>query len=388
MYVILIYVLLAAAAAFRMYDSKNRFRNAENVLYFAVALFFALRFSIGQDTGTYNWLFYGVENPFADSLTSHMMRNFLYTLLNYGVKITLREFRWFVLFSNILILGLFSYVILRRSRNILMSLMLFVGSGILEVYYGSGLRQGIVMALFLFAFYEFLPKKKYLLYELFCLIGFGFHETALLLMLVPLLIPLAEKFRAKPVKVTVIMFALSAVFCLITTLGFSQLGYYLIGKYGWDPTWTHVIAYLRFQEFSVMGLGMELVFLAGILLLYYLADRSKLDDFSAVEMMTFLFSIALYVSLAGYSLMSRCSDMFQVIMVILVPKLLYAIPDVKKKGAAFLGLALLNGYLLYADLNAKIGFINANEKFQISMAQYPYISVFDGDRIGGLYEDR
>ena len=137
-----------------------------------------------------------------------------------------------------------------------------------------------------------------------------------------------------------------------------------------------------------MGLGMELVFLAGILLLYYLADRPQLDEFTAVEMMTFLFSIALYVSLAGYSLMSRCSDMFQVIMVILVPKLLYAIPDVKKKGAAFLGLALLNGYLLYTDLNAKIGFINANEKFQISMAQYPYISVFDGDRIGGLYEDR
>ena len=314
------------------------------------------------------------------------MRNFLYTLANYIAKILFHEFRWFVLCSNLFILGLFTWVIFRKSKHLAMSLFLFCAGGILEVYYGSGLKQGAVMALFIFAYYEFLPQKKYLLYELFCIIGVGFHDTALLLMLVPLLVPFAEEFRKKPIKITVILIAISGVLCLISSLWFEKLGYYLIDTFGWDATWTHVIAYLRYQEFSIMGLGMEVVFLIGILILYVMADKKKLDDFTSVEMMTFVFSVAIYISMASYSLMSRCSDMFQVIMVVLVPKLIAAIPDRTKKMLSFCALVLLNGFLLYSDLNAKVRFINANEKFQISLEQYPYITVFEPERINALYK--
>ena len=383
---ILICTALAVIAAIRLQDKANRFEKAEKALYVAVALFFLVRFSIGQDTGTYHWLFYDVQNPLADSLTSHMMRNFLFTLANYGIKVLFHEFRWFVLCSNLFILGLFSWVIFRHSPYASMSLFLFCASGILEVYYGSGLRAGAVMAIFVFAFYQFLPKKQYLAYELCCLLACGFHETAVLLLGVPLLVPLAKQFRARPWKTTAVLFAVSAVLCLITTLGFEKLGYYLIDKYGWDATWTHVIAYLRFQEFSIMGLGMEGVFLIGILGLYKLADKAKLDEFTSLEMITFLFSIALYVSLAGYSLMSRCSDMFQVIMVVLVPKLFAAISVNWKKMASFAVLVLLNLFLLYSDLSVKVASISANEKFQITMNEFPYITVFDADRIDGLYE--
>lgn len=383
---ILICIVLAVMAAVRLQDKANRFEKAEKALYVAVALFFLVRFSIGQDTGTYHWLFYDVHNPLADSLTSHMMRNFLFTLANYGIKVLFHEFRWFVLCSNLFILGLFSWVIFKRSPYPSMSLFLFCAGGILEVYYGSGLRAGAVMAIFVFAFYQFLPKKQYLAYELCCLLACGFHETAVLLLGVPLLAPLARKFHAKPWKTTAVLFAVSAVICLITTLGFEKLGEYLIDKYGWDATWTHVIAYLRFQEFSIMGLGMEGVFLIGILGLYKLADKTKLDEFTSLEMMTFLFSIAIYVSLAGYSLMSRCSDMFQVIMVVLVPKLFAAITANWKKMASFTVLVLLNFFLLYSDLRVKVASISANEKFQITMEKFPYITVFEADRINGLYE--
>ena len=386
MYVILICLVLAVMAAVRLQDKENRFEKAEKALYIAVALFFLVRFSIGQDTGTYHWMFYDVQNPLTDSLTSHMMRNFLFTLANYVVKVLFHEFRWFVLCSNLLILGSFTWVIFRRSKHLAMSLFLFCASGILEVYYGSGLRAGAVMAIYIFAFYQFLPKKQYLFYELCCLIAFGFHETALLLLVVPLLVPIARRFREKPVRTVLIMFAISAVLCLITTLGFEKLGNYLIDRFGWDATWTHVIAYLRFQEFSVMGLGMEIVFLIGILLLYWMTDKNKLDEFTSIEMMTFLFSIAIYIALAGYSLMSRCSDMFQVIMVVLVPKLIAAISEKSKRLLSLGGLAVLNLFLLYSDLQVKVSSISANEKFQITMEEFPYITVFESDKINGLYE--
>ena len=388
MYVIVICVVLAVMAAIRLQDKENRFEKAEKALYLAVALFFVVRFPIGQDIRNYIDLFNRVQNPLAESMVSHIMRNVLYTLANYGVKIAFHEFRWFVLCSNVFILGLFSWVIFKKSRHLAMSLFLFCAGGILEVYYGSGLKQGAVMALFIFAFYQFLPRKQILLYELFCVIGMGFHDTAVILMLVPLVLPFAAKFREMPIKVSAILIGLSGVICLVSTLWFEKLGYYLIDVFGWDPTWTHVIAYLRYQEFSIMGLGMESVFLIGILVLYILADKEQLDEFTSVEMMTFLLSIALYIAMASYSLMSRCSDMYQVIMVVLVPKLLSAIPQKSRRMALFGVLVILNLFLLYSDLNAKIAHNNANETVQISLGEYPYITVFDRSRINTLYQDQ
>ena len=164
MYVLIIYLLLCASAVWTVWKEEQRKQKLEWGIYGLTALVLLIRFSIGQDTGGYAWMFERVKNPLSDSLSSHMMRNVLYTLLNYAVKVTMGEFRWFVLLSNIIILGLCTWIVYRHSRNPLISFMLFVGSGMLEVYYSSGLKQGIAMALYLFAFYEFLPRRKYLLY--------------------------------------------------------------------------------------------------------------------------------------------------------------------------------------------------------------------------------
>ena len=68
MYVIVICVVLAVMAAIRLQDKENRFEKAEKALYLAVALFFVVRFPIGQDIRNYIDLFNRVENPLADDI--------------------------------------------------------------------------------------------------------------------------------------------------------------------------------------------------------------------------------------------------------------------------------------------------------------------------------
>ena len=109
MYVLIIYALLGLAVLYSLLFEEKRNKKVEWAVYAVVAFIFLIRFSVGQDTGAYAWLFSNVENPFTGAMTSHMMRNFGYTFLNYLVKITFGKFQYFVLLSNTLILSLCTY---------------------------------------------------------------------------------------------------------------------------------------------------------------------------------------------------------------------------------------------------------------------------------------
>ena len=387
MYVLVIYSLLGLAVLCSVLFEEKRNKKAEWVIYTIIALFFLIRFSVGQDTGAYAWLFSSVENPFAGALTSHMMRNFGYTFLNYLVKISFGEFRFFVLLSNIIILSLCTYTVYKESHNCLLSMMLFVGSGMLEVYYGSGMRQGIAMALYLFAFYKFLPEKKYLWYELFIFIALGFQEIAFVLIPIPLLFILIDKFKAHPYKLTIIISCATGAVSWFIYRYLIDLEYWITAKTGYEPVWTHLIAYFHRRSFSIAGLAMEVVFLLGIMIMYWLADKKEWNDFNHFEVLTFVYSCTLYFMMSGYSIMSRASDMIQIIILILIPRLIFSIPNKTHKVLSVLAIFALNSVLLYVDLYEKCRNISGKDNIQATILNFPYITVFDKETIDHLYED-
>ena len=385
MYVLLIFALLGAACVWTIWKEEERKQKIEWLIYGLTALLFLIRFSIGQDIGGYAWMFERVQNPFSEVLTSHMMRNVLYTLLNYLVKITFGEFRWFVLLSNVIILGLCTWVIRRHSRNPVFSMFLFIGSGMLEVYYSSGLKQGIAMALYLFAFYEFLPKKKYLLYELFILLALGFQEISVVLIPIPLFLKLVKPFQKHPYRMTLIISAVAWILAWFVNEYLIYFEYMITDHTGYAPVWTHLLAYFHRRSFSYAGSAMEIVFLAGILLLYHFADKKDWKEFRYLEIITFAYSCVLYFLCAGYSIMSRTSDMIQIILLVLVPNLVHELPALSKKAIAFAGLFALNAVLLYTDLHVKCVQVSENEVFSISMERFPYVTVFEKERINAMY---
>lgn len=385
MYVLVIYALLGAAVVYSSFLKQKWNLKLEWTVYGAAALIFLFRFSLGQDISRYASLFYSVKNPFSDAVTSHMMRNVVYTLLNYVVKITTGEFRWFVFLSNILILALCTYVIYRHSKKPILSMMLFVGSGMLEVYYGSGLRQGLAIAVFLYAYYEFLPKKQYLRYELFCLLALGFHDLSVVLFPVPLFFLLIKWFKTHPYLVTAGLTAVSWGLLWIVYEFAETVEWMIIDRVGFAPVWTHMLAYLHDHEFSLIGIAMEAVFLVGIMTLYYLADTENWSDFSRFEVLTFVYSTSLYFACACYPLMSRGSDMIQIIMLVLIPELFASMPDLRRKAVSFLALFALNGFILFVDLREKCRIVNEVDKLSLTIERFPYIPVFDKQRIDQLH---
>ena len=377
MYELIIYVILGLTILWEICSNNRQRKKVEWAVYGIVAVFFLIRFNLGPDSGVYAQIFNRVVDPIRESMTSHMERNVLYTMLSYVSKIAFGEYRWLVLVQNILILGGCSYIVFRKSKNILVSLLLFVGSGMLEVFYGSGVRQGLAMTIYFMSFYLFLPKKKFVLYEIGCLIAFGFQEVALIMMPLPILYLFIGLFRKHPYRFTIFMSIISIIILYFVHKNLVDIAKHIIGIYGAAPTWTHVIAYLRDQKFSIMGIGMEIVFLVGFLWLFYLAEKVDFDDFVYFSSLVFLFSIFFYFTFSCYDLMSRVTDFIQIIILILIPELLEAIPDRKKRILSFSCVFLLNGFLLYSDINSNLNRISAMFEREYTLSTYPYVCIFD-----------
>lgn len=384
MYVLIIYLLLGVAALYSLLAGEKRNIKVEWILYGGVVLLFVFRFSLGQDTDVYSWLFSNVTNPLKDALHSHTMRNVVFTTYAFLIKLVVKEFRWFVFVSNLIFFGVITWIVKQHSDYPLVSLLLVVGSGLLEVYAGSGLRQAMATVLFLYAFYEFLPKKQFVLYELFILMAIGCQEIAAAAVPIPLLYLLGKRFKEHPYRVTAILVLIGVAMLEVTYDGLPRIENYFINQYGYAPVWTHVLAYFHDREFSIAGIGMEAVFLIGIMILFYLSDQKQHTDFFRLELLTFIYSTVIYFAMSMYPLMSRCSDLLQSIMIVLVPELFSMIVSKRRVCASFAAVFLLNGFLLFVDLNEKCKYLTSSGLWETSITTYPYVTVFDASTVHGL----
>ena len=376
MYELITYAVFALALLYNTLAKRPIPKTLETMMIVIFLAVFGTRFSVNADTGTYAWLFRSMQDPIKEAAVYHTRRNVLYSLMSFGMKQAFHEFRWLVLLQNVLILAGCFWVVFRFSKNRLLSTMLFIGSGMMEVYYGSGVRQALAMTCFLVGFYAFLPKKQYLLYELCCLIAFGFQDIALVAVPLPLLMFLVKPFRQKPFTVLAWMGGVSIVILVFVYFFLSRFAYWLIDLVGPAPVWTHVIAYARFQQFSVLGIGMELVFLIGFGLLFWFSDKSKFSEFTWFSILVFFVSIFIYLAFCCYDLMSRVSDFIQIIMLVCVPEVLTAIPKKSVRTAGVIGLIGLNGFLLFSDIRANIARINGIGT-DFTLMTYPYVNIFD-----------
>ena len=381
MYELVIYALLGFLILWDFKANKIRDKKPEWIIYALIAVFFGIRFSLGPDTAVYCRVFNIVENPIQEAMTSHVERNILYSFLSLFCKRAFGEFRWLVLVQNVLILGGCSFIIYKHSKNKLMSLLLFIGSGMLEVFYGSGVRQALAMTIYFVGFYCFLPQKKILRYELCCLLAFGFQEIALVAAVVPFVYLMVGLFKKKPVVFIIVTFLLALSLTMFVKTKLYDWSWHITETYGTAPVWTHVIAYLRFHNFSVLGFGMECVFGVILWMLYFFSDRSKHNDFTIFSILVFWFSVLFYVAFAMYDLMSRVTDFLQIVQLVVIPVLIESTPDLRKKTLAFLAVFALNGFLLYVDSTVNLRRISEQFGHEYTLMEYPYVTVFDTEGV-------
>lgn len=384
MYIFIVYLLLAAVLLYELLKQK-RYPNLEAVLFFGILVFFACRFNLGRDfVGYFTTHRYFLTHQ-EEMLQYASTRNpgFFYMMYLF-MKIT-PEYRLFMFFVNVLTLSLCGWTIWKHSNHILFSLLIFIGSGLLEVYYVSGMRQMISMSIFLFAFYTFLSKRKFWWYELFCLLALSFHETAVPTFFVPLLFAVLPRFKKQPIKVSLITAGVSILCSIFVGIGIPRI--LDLFSFNANYHWQYAMVYSYFQNInpSVLGICMEVLFGAGILLLYQWAEDK--NDWTSFQTLVFFASVCLYICFSGFNLMSRVADYMQIIMVILLPELVSQIKVHHKQILAFAGIAILNLFLLFMDMHSNVPAVGIIFNEPYDEFHYPYFTVFEKARIDEMLRE-
>lgn len=368
----LIFGICSAWFLLSVWKPELRSRRISLAVLMIALILLVLDFKVGSDTGTYIDLYYAIHDNHID------FRNPGFVYLIKIVQLLSDRYWVSVLACNLVVLALSFHAVIRRSKNYLMSLFLFMMSGLFIMYYSSGIRQLLAMAVFLFAYYEYLPERKLLHYYICCILSLAFHESGIVAFVIPLLFLYQKAFRKNPRNMLLLTgLGIVAVFALIS---FTVV--WVSRYYWWVSLIAHFLQYMENTSISIMGLGMECVWFGVILLLYYLMDKNDRTAWNEFELLTWGFAFAVYLCMVKFPQVSRLCDYIQIIMLVSVPNWLEKIPSLRKKLIGLLPLLGLNFILMFGDMRFAVSKIQNNyPEMEVSMTHMPYIFVFDEQAI-------
>ncbi len=373
MYVILLYCILSVLTFYSLFTNKIS-RRTQSYIMLAVALFALFRFSLGPDTRTYCKLFNELPLEFAASYDYYNARFPLFSVLMKTASVQGLDYAAFQFCSNLVVLMLICAIIYKKSENILMSLMLFIGSGVFQVYFTSAARQMLCMAIFFFAFYKYLLNKKYWVYYLFMILAFYIHEASLFTLVLPILHAGLSYFTSKHGKILI------GTFWVIAFLGLNvgiQLLMPAIPMY-----WQTYLQACMNRPISIAGLGLQVVLMGMILWFLRYESFESLPESLRFQILVCVYSFAIYTIFVRMPLSSRVCDYLNMIHLILIPSLVVRLKQPKALKLACIGLFALNGVLLYVDVRDTA----RAHYFDSSIMHYPYVSIFDVDRAYEVYD--
>ena len=373
MYVLLMYGIVSILAVISLLMTDKKYKKVELVLFVILMVFFALRFPLGTDIDTYNEIYSNTTNSLISAIKGiPYPDNIGYNVFMTIAKILNLDFNGYMLYFNVIIGLIIGIVCYKKSDNLLISLVILVGSGIIQVYYSGMLRQMIVMALFLYAYYRYLENNNYFMYYVIVFIAISFQWIALVLLFIPLIKIFHEKTNGKvriilPLIATVLLF-------LVMVYVVPKYAYLVPGRFG---------QYLHADVFSPIGLVSRIIVLFGVIIPFIFADRDELSSFDVFSVYLCYISLLIYIVLSQNAIFSRVSDMISIIEIILVPKLISNISNKNKSIISALLTISINFIFLFSDIH----YIANQSLKNISLKEYPLIYVWDDINYQELFKE-
>ena len=373
MYVLLMYGIVSILAVISLLMTDKKYKKVELVLFVILMVFFALRFPLGTDIDTYNEIYSNTTNSLISAIKGiPYPDNIGYNVFMTIAKILNLDFNGYMLYFNVIIGLIIGIVCYKKSDNLLISLVILVGSGIIQVYYSGMLRQMIVMALFLYAYYRYLENNNYFMYYVIVFIAISFQWIALVLLFIPLIKIFHEKTNGKvriilPLIATVLLF-------LVMVYVVPKYAYLVPGRFG---------QYLHADVFSPIGLVSRIIVLFGVIIPFIFADRDELSSFDIFSVYLCYISLLIYIVLSQNAIFSRVSDMISIIEIILVPKLISNISNKNKSIISALLIISINFIFLFSDIH----YIANQSLKNISLKEYPLIYVWDDINYQELFKE-
>ena len=373
MYVLLMYGIVSILAVISLLMTDKKYKKVELVLFVILMVFFALRFPLGTDIDTYNEIYSNTTNSLISAIKGiPYPDNIGYNVFMTIAKILNLDFNGYMLYFNVIIGLIIGIVCYKKSDNLLISLVILVGSGIIQVYYSGMLRQMIVMALFLYAYYRYLENNNYFMYYAIVFIAISFQWIALVLLFIPLVKIFFDNTNGK-VRIILPLIATVLLFFVMVYI-VPKYAYLVPGRFG---------QYLHADVFSPIGLVSRIIVLFGVIIPFIFADRDELSSFDVFSVYLCYISLLIYIVLSQNAIFSRVSDMISIIEIILVPKLISNISNKNKSIISALLIISINFIFLFSDIH----YIANQSLKNISLKEYPLIYVWDDINYQELFKE-
>lgn len=374
MYFVAIVLFLSALSFYEL--GKNR--SCHEVLYLFVLLVMTLLlcFRYGQGTDYTNYLYpYDAEVRSFDSYFKKSMDHVEWGW--YVMLLTIRKldipFEWFIAFISVVMM-VSLYRTLKLSPYKMTSLLLFIPTYYLT-YCFSALRQGLSVCLFLGFGLKLLLEKKYWRYCLL-VVMLSFIHFAMLILLV---LPIALKFKEKHFHLFAVLAFFMAV--VLSRLPLARMAQLVLGTRA---------GYVEEAAFSLGGMAMRVLLFFIIWRLHHLGapkDSALYREEDALYRFYYTgFIIFLLFSPFGI-ISSRLSMPMKTLEIVLIPLELYRnralvfnrkITRLPEMAMYVLALTLMMNAECVKNINS---YIDQQEYVGITVVNYPYVSVFDEERV-------
>ena len=373
MYFVAIVLFLSALSFYEL--GKNR--SCHEVLYLFVLLVMTLLlcFRFGQGTD-----YYAYYNQFLQEIDS--VDSYLHQTLSHS------EWGWYVLMLTTKKLGLpfeflvavvsllmmFSlYQALKMSPYKMTSLLLFFPTYYMT-YCFSGLRQGLAVCIFIGFGVRLLLERKYGKYILLILLTGLLHTASLIL----LFLPIALIVKEKQLNVLLVLAFLGAVVLsklpIVKALSF-------VGSRA---------MYVEDASFSIGAIMIRAVLFFIIWRLHHLGAPLNTNLYQEEDNLFKLYyaGFIVFIFLSAFGILSqRLTVPMKAMEILLIPLLLYRNRErlLNRKRTRFSEMALYM-IVVIMMMNAECvknvnSYIDQRDYHDVTLANYPYISIFDEERV-------
>jgi hypothetical protein len=336
--------------------------------YFLLLLVATLRFGIGTDYFNY----YTIFSRFPATFSGITLKEFIGYQVEPGflaVGILLKSlgmpFTYLIAICAFMAITLILYTIQNNSRQKMLSVFIFFANYYM-VYIESALRQGIALGIFIYALYDFLKNKSKRKYYILILLGSVFHLSIIIALCVPIIVRIPLKTILNPI----FLFCL-AIISLSFSLVLPRFVIFLISH-----IFPRYDSYNDLFDINIMPIGLRLL---ELILVYILAKRNynKFNQREIACVKIFIFGCLFYFSISSMSILSRLTEYFMFIEIILIPNIVSTLKTHENKSFRVV-FSCLFMFLFFKDLNS---FSYQGNFRSHRIIDYPYITIFNKDAI-------
>lgn len=344
-------------------------RKSDNLFIFLsilLTIICIIRYGGGSDYFAYGWHFYQIPKNIIQAINydSHMDVGFRFIISIF--RMLNLSYEGFICIISIFMLACYIYVINKYSENKLLSLfVLFCGYYL--IYIESALRQGLVMSIFIFAFYKYINDNNLKIYIIIMLISSLFHKVALISLIIPIIKIIYTKVGNNN-KINIIILLFSIFMFLIKG----------------DVLLVNIVKYIGINipyvtgKYNILAILLRIILFSILYISYKLSDDEKISDIDKFQLYLYFINTCIFIILSNNQTLSRIYDFISIIEIIVLVNFITKIKNKTMNKLILIIYMSILSILFLKDLNANI---YQGNYYETGILNYPYVTIFDKDKI-------